>query len=54
MMGELLKTLRCCKEKKCEDCPAMTTFCDEMRVDMIDLPEELVELIEERLEIHED
>lgn len=50
MREELRKTLACCREKRCEDCPLMTTICDELRVDMVDIPEDLVTLIEEALE----
>lgn len=46
---KLLETIRCCKEGMCERCPMQIEFCDELRVDMVELPEELVEKIEEML-----
>ena len=46
---ELLEAIKCCREERCSDCPMLTTICDEMRVDMVDLPEDLVELIEDEL-----
>ena len=49
MSEEIMSALECCREKRCEDCPLMTTICDELRVNMVDIPEELVDLIEEAL-----
>ena len=49
MREELREALDCCREKRCDDCPLMTTICDELRVDMVDIPEELAELIGEAL-----
>lgn len=46
---KLLDAIACCREKRCEGCPLQKEVCDELRVDMVDLPEELVELIEEGL-----
>lgn len=45
-----LETIRCCRVQACERCPMMEEICDELRVDMVDLPEELVDMIEEELE----
>ena len=50
MREELLKAIECCKEKNCGECPCMNTFCDEIRVNMVDLPEDLVDMIAEELE----
>lgn len=50
MKKELKEALVCCREKKCEKCPMMLEICDELRVNMVDLPEELVDLLEEELE----
>ena len=50
MIDDLLAAIRCCRDKKCEECPMMETICDELRVAMMDLPEELVQMIEEELE----
>ena len=50
MREDLLKAIECCKEKKCGECPVFDAVCDEIRVNMIDLPEELVMMIEEELE----
>ena len=51
MRKKLLKAIRCCREDRCEDCPLQEEICDELRVDMVDLPEELVDMIEKELEI---
>lgn len=48
-MTDLEKAVECCREKRCEECPLMTTICDDLRVNMVDLPEELVDLIVEAL-----
>ena len=50
MIRKLLKAIECCKEKRCEECPMQPEICDELRVAMLDLPEELVEKIKEELE----
>ena len=43
MREELREALACCREKRCDDCPLVTTICDELRVDMVDIPEELID-----------
>lgn len=50
MIEDLLKAIECCKEKRCEECPAQEAICDELRVNMIDIPEDLIMMIEEELE----
>ena len=47
---KLLEAIRCCKQGLCEACPMQVETCDELRVDTIELPEELVDRIEEALE----
>lgn len=47
---KIMEALRCCRDEACERCPLQGEICDELRVDMVDLPEELVDLIEEALE----
>jgi len=49
MMQKLIDALACCREKRCDDCPMLKEICDELRVDMVDIPEELIDLIEEAL-----
>ena len=49
MISDLLAAIRCCRDKKCDECPMQVEICDELRVAMMDLPEELVEKIEEEL-----
>lgn len=49
MISKLLKTIQCCREKRCDECPMQVEICDELKVAMLDLPEELVEKIEEEL-----
>ena len=43
------EAIRCCMEGTCEKCPMQEEICDELHVPMVDLPEELVEQIEEEL-----
>ena len=47
---ELRAAIRCCLNDDCENCPLQRAICDELRVDMVDLPEELVALVEDALE----
>ena len=49
MMQKLIDALACCREKRCDECPMLKEICDELRVDMVDIPEELVDLIVEAL-----
>ena len=49
MIEKLLKTIECCKEKRCSECPMQQEICDQLRVAMLDLPEDLVDKIEETL-----
>lgn len=44
------EAIRCCREGACERCPMQEEICDELIVKMVDLPEELVQKIEEELE----
>lgn len=46
---ELREAVRCCREDDCEHCPLQSEICDELRVDMVDLPEGLVEMVETAL-----
>ena len=46
---ELRAALRCCRNDDCEHCPLQEEICDELRVDMVDLPEDLVNMIEDAL-----
>ena len=43
------EAIRCCRAGACERCPMMAEVCDEIRVDMVELPEGLVDRIEEEL-----
>ena len=45
-----LEAIMCSKQGLCEACPMQVETCDELRVDTIELPEELVDRIEEALE----
>ena len=47
---ELREAIRCCRNDDCEHCPLQRAICDQLRVDMVDLPEDLVALVEEALE----
>ena len=48
----LLDAVECCREeaRRCDRCPMQETTCDELCVEMISLPAELVDMIEEELE----
>jgi hypothetical protein len=46
---ELREAIRCCRSDDCEHCPLQEEICDELRVDMVDLPEDLVDLIDDAL-----
>ena len=47
---ELRTAIRCCRNDDCENCPLQRAICDQLRVDMVDLPEDLVALVEDALE----
>lgn len=47
---KLREAIRCCVRGECQLCPMLEETCDDLRVDMVDLPEELVEKICEELE----
>ena len=48
-MSKTLTALKCCREKQCEECPLMLEICDELRVEMVNVPEELLDKIEDEL-----
>ena len=47
----LLEAIRCCRLDDCEHCPMQEEVCDELRVDMEELPAELIDFIERELEV---
>ena len=47
---KLLAAIRCCRQDDCEHCPMQEEVCDELRVDMEELPAELIDFIERELE----
>lgn len=47
---KILKTIRCCRDDMCTQCPVQKDICDELWVDMETIPAELVDMIEEQLE----
>ena len=47
---EILKAIRCCRDKLCTKCQLQAEICDELWVDMETIPAELVDMIEEQLE----
>lgn len=49
MIGKILKAIECCKEKRCDECPMQREICDELKVAMLDLPEDLVDKIVDEL-----
>lgn len=50
---DLIKAIRCCREDDCENCPMLGEICDNLRVDMEDLPVDLVDQVLEMLEERE-
>ena len=47
---EILKTIRCCRDKLCTKCPLQAEICDELWVDMETIPAELIDRIGDALE----
>lgn len=48
---EILKALKCCKvQHQCDQCPLQEEICDELYLEMVKLPAELVEMIIDELE----
>ena len=47
---DLIKAIRCCREDDCENCPMLGEICDNLRVDMEDLPVDLVDQLIDALE----
>lgn len=50
MREKIAKAIRCCREQDCEHCPLQPQICDELMVEMENVPVELLDLIEEALE----
>lgn len=46
---ELLAAIQCCRRDDCEHCPLQREICDTLKVDMVDLPEDLVDMVENAL-----
>ena len=47
---KILDAIECCRERNmCDSCPMQEEICDEMIVEMIKLPAELVDMIEKEL-----
>lgn len=46
---ELRNAIRCCKKDNCEGCPLQEEICDELQVDMVELPVDLVDMVEDAL-----
>lgn len=46
---KLLEAIHCCRGGSCEWCPLQVEICDELAVEMISLPAELVDRIEEEI-----
>lgn len=49
MKNDVLTAIRCCRSDDCEHCPLQLQICDELKVEMVELPEELVDMVEEAL-----
>ena len=46
----ILEAIRFCRQGECEKCPIQDQICDELYMEMEDVPAELLDLIEEELE----
>lgn len=49
MREKLKEAIRCCRTGDCEHCPMQPEICDELAVEMEDVPAELLDLIEAEL-----
>ena len=49
---EILEGLRCCRKEECEGCPLQAEICDELYVEMEEVPAELLDMIEQELMGH--
>ncbi len=50
MKKELLDAIECCRANdQCDRCPLRDAICDEFFVEMVKMPEKLVDMIEEEL-----
>lgn len=49
MKEKLREAIRCCRTGDCEHCPLQLEICDDLAVDMEDIPSELLDLIESEL-----
>ena len=48
---EILEAIRCCRRDDCENCPLQKEICDQLIVDMDEIPAELMDMIERELEV---
>ena len=49
-LTNLIRALRCCRKENCKNCPLQLQICDELFVEMVSIPVELVKMIEKELE----
>ena len=49
MREKLLKALQCCREGDCRGCPMCGEICDELELELEEIPTELLDRIEEEL-----
>ena len=48
--ADVLGAVRCCRREWCDVCPLQSEICDKLCVEMIDVPAELLDMIEQVLE----
>ena len=49
MKENIRKAIRCCRDERCDKCPVQMEICDELCVEMVEVPEQLLDMIDETL-----
>ena len=49
-LTKLVQAIKCCRNENCNKCPLQLQICDELFVEMVSIPVELVKMIEKELE----
>ena len=50
---QLREAMQCCKDGTCNKCPLQQELCDTLYVEMVEVPEQLLDLIDENLKTYE-
>ena len=45
MEDQLIQAVECCRFQMCENCPLQTEICDDLAVEMVDVPVRLLDMI---------